>query len=151
MRFQTRARKRPFRGFLAWKIYNRENAVKLSAVLLALVAFTSCAASQSSAPKTPWKISLETSGGMAGRGNGSISINSDGAIEVTMTMRKSCSFTATADELQRVRELLAAAKPSTWKASYAPENRCCDRFQYDFTVDEAGTVTKTEWIDDPQP
>lgn len=125
--------------------------MKLSAFLLMLVTITSCAASQSAAPKTPWKISLDTSGGMAGRGAGNFSIDSDGNVAVTTMTRKRCTFKATDEELRHFTELLANAKPNTWKASYAPENRCCDRFEYALTIDEAGTVTKTEWIDDPLP
>ena len=52
-----------------WKIYNRENAMKLSALAIILLSM-SCAASQSK-PVTPWRVEVVTSGGMTGRGNGS--------------------------------------------------------------------------------
>jgi hypothetical protein len=125
--------------------------VKLSAFLLMLMTLTSCAASQSAAPPTPWKLSLTTSGGFAGRGNGSVSLDSSGAIAVTTIANKSCTFTASADELQQFTNLLAAARPDAWKASYAPENKCCDRIEYTLTYDAAGKVTETSWIDDPLP
>jgi hypothetical protein len=125
--------------------------VKLSAILLILMTLGSCAASQASAPATPWAISLTSSGGLAGRGNGSYAIDSTGKIAVTTMASRSCSFQATDEELRRFSDLLAAAKPEKWKASYIPEDRCCDRFEYSLTVDVAGTITKTEWIDNPLP
>ncbi|HEX7831792.1 MAG TPA: hypothetical protein VF787_19205 [Thermoanaerobaculia bacterium] len=125
--------------------------MKLSAFLLMLMTFASCAASQSTTPVTPWKLELTTAGGFSGRGNGAYTIDSSGNITIKTIGGKSCSFTATADELRRFNELLAKAKPREWKASYAPEDRCCDRIEYTLTLDQAGTVTKTEWIDDPLP
>ncbi len=151
MLFQTHARKRLFRGLFAVEIHNLESAVKLSAFLLTLMTLASCAASQPSAPATPWTISLTSSGGLAGRGNGSYAINSSGEIAITTSLGRSCSFQATEEELRRFRSLLAAASPERWKASYMPEDRCCDRFEYTLTVDEAGKVITTEWIDDPVP
>lgn len=124
--------------------------MKLFAVLLFMTT-GSCAASQASAPATPWKISLTSSGGLAGRGNGSYAIDSSGTIAVTTMTGKSCSFQASDEVRQRFSDLLASAKPREWKASYIPKDRCCDRFEYALTVDEAGTVTRTEWIDNPPP
>ncbi|HEX2835771.1 MAG TPA: hypothetical protein VHW00_22370 [Thermoanaerobaculia bacterium] len=125
--------------------------MKLSAFLMLILSLTSCAASQSTAPATPWKLELTTSGGITGRGNGSVSLDSGGALAVTTIANKSCSFEASADELRRFTELLAAARPGNWKESYAPENRCCDRIEYTLSYDAAGTVTKSSWIDDPLP
>lgn len=125
--------------------------MKLSAFLMLILSLTSCAASQSTAPATPWKLELTTSGGITGRGNGSVSLDSAGALAITTIANKSCSFDASADELRRFTELLAAAHPERWNESYAPENKCCDRIEYTLRYDAAGKMTETSWIDDPLP
>ena len=139
-----------FRTFLTFFVYNRENAMKLSGMTVILMMMLSCAAS-SSAPKEPWRVSVTSSGGVAGRGAGSFAINSDGEISVRTMMGRSCTLRASDADLQRFRELLANARPETWDASYVPENSCCDRFEYELTLDQAGTEKTVKWIDDPMP
>src|SRR4028119_1296392 len=85
------------------------------------------------------------------RGAGNYAVASDGNVRVTAINGRECTFTLTNDELRRITELLGRSRRSGWKASYVPEESCCDRFAYTLTVDEAGAVTKTEWIDDPLP
>jgi len=114
------------------------------------VALTMCAASHSK-PQTPWRVEIATSGGIAGRGMGTFAIASDGTVSVKTMTGTTCSNRATDDEIARIEELLAAARPEQWSASYAPENRCCDRFEYTLTIEEADRKTTTEWIDDPLP
>lgn len=122
--------------------------MKLSA--LAVLMFAACAASQSS-PVRPWRVELRTSGGIAGKGVGTYSIDSTGNVEIVSMNGKSCTFQVKADELSRIEHLIADAKPESWNPSYAPENRCCDRIEYTLTVDQAGTKRTVEWIDDPLP
>jgi hypothetical protein len=119
-------------------------------LLLTLAVLASCAAS-GPRPAEPWRVEVATSGGIAGRGMGTYAVSSDGKADVTLTNGRSCSFALTADELRRTADVLRGARPAEWKASYVPENSCCDRFEYDLTLDEAGAVTKTKWIDDPLP
>jgi hypothetical protein len=147
---ETGARKGVFAGVFVIRLYNRENAMKLSVMMLMMLSVVSCAASQPSSP-TPWKLSLTSEGGLAGRGNGSYSIDSDGAIQVTTAMGKSCSYRASAEELQRFQSLINAASPQRWSAAYIPEDSCCDRFQYALTATIGEKETKTAWIDDPLP
>lgn len=123
--------------------------MKLSALSLFLL-LMSCAASQSK-PVTSWRIEVTTMGGITGRGNGSWAIGSDGKVTVTTMSGRSCTFDATAEERARIETLLANARPDTWAAEYAPEDRCCDRIEYTMTVDEGGVQRKVEWIDDPEP
>ena len=99
----------------------------------------------------PWRITLTSSGGFAGRGAGNYTIDSAGGIEVRSTSGKTCSFRATAEDLTRYAELLRNAQPESWKPSYAPANRCCDRIEYELTVEWNGATHSTEWIDDPDP
>lgn len=122
--------------------------MKLSMVLTFML--TACAASQST-PVAPWRVEVATSGGIAGRGVGTYAIASDGTIDVVSMNGKRCSFRATAEELARIESLLAAAAPEKWSASYAPAERCCDRIQYDLSIDQGGSKRTVEWIDDPLP
>jgi hypothetical protein len=133
-----------------YRIYNRENAMKLSLMML-MVSVVACAASSRTAPSEPWRFEVTSSGGITGRGAGSYSIASDGTIEVTSPANTACRFEATDEEKSRFRTLLANARPEQWKASYVPENPCCDRFEYELTVVEAGKERKVKWIDDPLP
>ncbi|HEX9982528.1 MAG TPA: hypothetical protein VGF69_04630 [Thermoanaerobaculia bacterium] len=119
--------------------------------VLCLFLLTACAASQSTAPDTPWRAELATSGGFSGRGLGNLSIDSDRKLTLTTMTSKSCTFDATAEELATFGRLVGTANAEGWAASYAPENECCDRIEYLLTVDEAGKVGKTRWIDDPKP
>jgi hypothetical protein len=130
-------------------VYNMETAMKLS-VVATMMLVLSCAASRT-APAEPWSVSVTSSGGIAGRGAGSYAIASDGQVSVTSMMGKSCTFRATDEEMRRFRDLLANARPKTWKASYVPENSCCDRFEYELVFDEAGAKHTVKWIDDPEP
>ncbi|HYH06963.1 MAG TPA: hypothetical protein VEK11_07860 [Thermoanaerobaculia bacterium] len=122
--------------------------MKLS--FLTMMILTACAASHTK-PKTPWRIDLVTSGGFAGKGNGNYAISSDGKITITSMGGKVCTFDAAADELAKFETLVANAKPADWKESYIPENPCCDRFQYDLTLDQDGAKRVTRWVDDPDP
>jgi hypothetical protein len=137
----------------AREIYNVENGAMLSVrgcIADLAVTLTMCAASHSR-PMTPWRVEIATSGGLAGRGVGTFAIASDGTVSVRTMTGKSCSYRATEEEIQRFEELLTAATPEKWSASYAPENRCCDRIEYTLTFDEADRRFTTEWIDGPLP
>ena len=123
--------------------------MKLSVIGMMLL-ILSCAAS-GTAPAEPWFVSVTSSGGFAGRGAGSYSINSAGEIAVTSMTGKSCTFRASEEEMTRFRELLGNARPETWKESYIPKDPCCDRFEYELTLDEAGKKRTVKWIDDPDP
>lgn len=123
--------------------------MKLSTMAMMLL-MLSCAAARTE-PAEPWSVSVTSSGGITGKGAGSYSIDSAGTIHVTTMIGKSCSYTATAEELTRFRSLVASARPTAWAASYIPENACCDRIEYELTLDEAGTKKTVRWIDDPAP
>lgn len=124
--------------------------MKGSGLLLSVILFTSCAASNAS-PSEPWRIAVTSSGGLAGRGTGSYAVASNGIVNATLFNGSACTFRLTAEELARFVALLAASRRSEWKESYIPENPCCDRFEYILEVDEGGAVTMAKWIDDPLP
>jgi hypothetical protein len=123
--------------------------MKLSVIAM-MVMMMSCAASQT-APAEPWSVEVTSSGGLAGKGAGSYAIRSNGEVTVTSMMGRTCTFQATEAELARFRELLTNAKPESWAGSYIPEESCCDRFEYELTLNEAGKTRKVTWIDDPAP
>jgi hypothetical protein len=143
------ARNRRFRTNFACDLYNMENGAMRSRLLLLIpLILFGCALTT---VKRPWKLELVTSGGFTGKGTGSVTIDSDRAILVTSPARAQCSFTASADELRRYESLLSAARPQAWSASYAPENRCCDRIDYDLTFTSVDRKYTTEWISAPRP
>lgn len=124
--------------------------MKLSRILLALLFVTACAAARSR-PERPWSIEVSTSGGFSGRGIGRYAVDSDGRVRVTKMNGDDCSFELTNEELGDLETLLAKATPRKWRDSYVGQNTCCDRIIYSLTLDEAGDVTKTRWIDAPPP
>lgn len=130
-------------------VYNMETVMKLS-VVATMMLVLSCAASHT-APVEPWSVSVTSSGGIAGRGAGSYAIASDGQVSVTSMSGRSCTFRATEEEIRRFKELLTNARPETWEPSYIPKDPCCDRFEYELVLDEAGKKQTVKWIDDPQP
>jgi hypothetical protein len=137
------ATKAGFRAVLYADFYNMESAMKLSRILLSLMFVGACAAAPSR-PERPWKIELTSSGGITGRGAGSATITSEGKITTDR-----CGKEASDDDLRRIERLLADARPERWRDSYVPENSCCDRIEYALTIDEAGKVRTTRWLDGP--
>ena len=123
--------------------------MKLSAVAVLLL--MSCAASQSSAPREPWRVAVTTSGGITGRGNGGWTIDHEGKIAVTAMSGTRCAFEATAADRTRFEKLFANARPETWRTSYVPEDSCCDRIEYTMTIEHGGTQREVKWVDDPAP
>jgi hypothetical protein len=145
-----RARTARFRRVFACRLYNMENAPMHSfRVLLAAIVLTACAASPR--PAEPWKIQLKSSGGFAGQGAGTYTVESTGKVTAASPFFKGCSYSLSADELRQFRKVLGAAKPETWKKSYMPENRCCDRFEWVLTFEEGPKSYTTEWLDSGPP
>jgi hypothetical protein len=117
--------------------------------MLIVIAAVACAASQPK-PASPWRLDMATSGGFAGRGIGSAAIDSEGNVSVTTMSRKSCTYQASGEELTNVERLLASSEPAKW-GDYVPENKCCDRIEYELTYDEAGRKYVARWITEPLP
>ena len=121
----------------------------LSIVALAALGI-SCAASQS-APAEPWRVSVTSSGGLAGHGMGNYSIGSDGVVSVTNMAGKTCTFTATTAEVAHVGKLVGGADAARWRESYMPEDTCCDRIEWTLRVEEGSRTTTTKWLDREGP
>jgi hypothetical protein len=141
-----RATKAAFRAILCAGFYNMESAMKLSRIFLSLMIVVACTAARS-APERPWRIEVTTSGGLTGRGLGTFAIDSDGKIAIRRMNGEPCNYDASKEELARIEALLGDARPDRWRESYLPENTCCDRIEYTMTVDEAGEITSTRWLD----
>jgi hypothetical protein len=127
-----------------------ESAMKLSRIFLSLMIVVACTAARS-AQERPWRIEVTTSGGLAGRGIGTFAIDSDGKIAIRRMNGEPCSYDASKEELARIERLLGDATPDRWRESYLPENTCCDRIEYAMTIDEAGEIASTRWLDAPPP
>ena len=123
--------------------------MKLS-ILASMLLMGACAAARTR-PVEPWSVSVTSSGGLAGKGAGSYSINSNREITVTTMTGKVCNLQASDATMAQFNTLLTNAKPDAWGTSYLPEETCCDRFEYELTLDEAGTKRTVKWIDDPAP
>lgn len=124
--------------------------MKLSRIFLVGMIVAACAAARSR-PERPWRIEVSTSGGITGDGIGTFAIDSGGKIAIRQMNGTECAFEAAKEELDRIETLLGQARTERWRESYVPENSCCDRIEYALTVDEAGEVAKTRWIDAPPP
>jgi hypothetical protein len=128
----------------ARELYNVENEPMRSGKWLLLVVVALGCGTSSPTTVRPWTLELATSGGITGRGLGTIRIDSGGTAVVG-----DCSSNVT--DLERFDALLANARPAQWRESYVPENPCCDRIEYALTADIAGRTHRTRWIDDPLP
>jgi hypothetical protein len=129
-------------------LYNVENdGMRSRLPLLLLLVLFGCALTP---VKRPWKLELTTGGGFTGQGLGSITLDSGGAIHVKTPFRGECDSRATATELASYEALLAKARPKTWRESYMPENRCCDRVDFHLTLTIVDRSWKTEWMP-PEP
>ena len=124
--------------------------MKLSRIFLSLTIVVGCTAARS-APERPWRIEVTTSGGLTGSGIGTFALDSDGKIAIRQMNGEPCSYDASKEELARIESLLGKADPAGWRESYLPENTCCDRIEYTMTVDEAGEIASTRWLDAPPP
>lgn len=127
--------------------------MKLSVMTMILLA--ACAGANGTpneaASAAPWRIEMTSSGGFAGRGAGNYTLDSSGALAMTTMNGRACTFQLEPAEVARFASLLDAAHPADWKPSYAPEDRCCDRIEYQLKVNFEGKDHATEWIDDPLP
>lgn len=124
--------------------------MKLSRIFLSLTIAVACTAARS-APERPWRIEVTTSGGLTGSGIGTFALDSDGKIAIRLMNGEPCSYDAPKEELARIESLLDKASPDRWRESYLPENTCCDRIEYAMTIDEAGVIASTRWLDAPPP
>ena len=122
--------------------------MNLSRILISLAILSACTGFRS-VPERPWRIEVSTSGGLTGRGVGGFTVDSDRKVEIRRMNGEVCRYTMTEQERAHIERVFAEAKPDRWRDSYLPKDTCCDRVISTFTVDEAGKVVTTKWIDGP--
>ena len=140
-----RARNRTNSRANACRIYNVENARTLSLLIVLLAA---CAASPPPEPQ-PWRVEVTSSGGIAGKGAGSMVADSEGTVTVTTIARKTCPGRLSETELRRLADAIAKAKPEEWQPLH-PEDICCDRIEWSLALEIGGKTHTFTWIDDPK-
>jgi hypothetical protein len=131
------------------------------AVVLAL------AVGQTGSEVPEWRVELRSSGGITGRGAGSISVQADGTVALTRAAAvrrpdQSGEPTCTVrlpDKVKPVADALHGLQPDTWRERYTPGGNpggCCDQFQWDLEVTRAGGGSspgqlRTSWVGEPAP
>lgn len=94
-----------------------------------------------------WSLRLSSSGGITGRGDGSVSIDSDGQVEKTTPNGAICRGTVEDDLLETLESAIAAARPGGWRGQYFIEGGA-DFFTYSLTMEIDGKEQRgVEWND----
>lgn len=95
-----------------------------------------------------WLLTIETEGGIAGRGTGGITLDSKGDATVSDMVRQ-CTVEVPVETLAEVDRNVRAAKPSAWKPEYSSPG--ADRFLYRLTLTtilgEESTTWQTTWVE----
>lgn len=109
---------------------------------------TSPATSPAAPPLGPrsWSVKIQTSGGFAGSGKGSVALHSDG------TVVQPCKRRASAAELATVGEAVARSHPAEWLPVYRKESGLTDQFHYELSLesehdDGSTTSHRAAWRD----
>ena len=98
---------------------------------------------------TAWKVEIETSGGLTGRGTGGILITSDGVLQAA-TESKNCQAKLTPGELKTIARLISRARPRAWRPSYQRADNPyggADQFQYRLRLTTGAETHETFWYD----
>jgi hypothetical protein len=97
-----------------------------------------------------WTVTIDTSGGITGRGLGRVEAHSDGSVSATSIPSKSAETKLTAEELQTLDRLVRAADPKHWQVS--PEQRGADYIIYTIRLEREGEMSHTlTWSDGTPP
>jgi hypothetical protein len=101
----------------------------------------------------PWSLKFTTSGGFAGVGIGSISVDSDGKFDNSEPMspqkiRKGCTSTLRPRQLEPISEAVAQAKPEDWNRSDL-DLAAPDAFSYklELRMGSDAPPTTVQWYD----
>jgi hypothetical protein len=113
-------------------------------------------AQQVPAEKRNWVLTISTTGGFTGRGNGSITADAAGNIQTGARFPPDCSAKLAAAELQPLASAVAESRPDSWTTSYThPKNPsgCCDQFGYTLTLEfdspqRTRSSHRTFWFDE---
>lgn len=94
-----------------------------------------------------WSLVVESSGGITGMGDGSISIDSGGLVEKTDPNGRDCRVTIEGKRLDDLWSAVEAARPSSWNNRYL-QQAGADFFTYTLTLEINGVEHEpVEWND----
>lgn len=112
---------------------------RLVIVSYALLLLAGCGAA-TDPEQIRWRVSLVSSGGIAGEGTGNVVASSDGNVTVERLTR-TCHSKLTAENLRGLQRSVAAVAPGRWQTGYLPSDQqvCCDRLSWRLDVELEGT------------
>ncbi len=122
----------------------------IATLLVTTILFPSCSVTTSSRSST-WSIQMNTSGGLTGRGNGNVVIDSQGQIvyekpDFPNKQSPPCKGSLSDDDLRELKTAVDKTKPEGWKiaglAVAAP-----DAFGYHLTLRREKETYEVEWYD----
>jgi hypothetical protein len=106
-------------------------------------------------PPERWSLTIDTTGGLTGRGAGRVTISSSGSVSASGTPFATCpGKSLTSQQVQTLARAVHGARLRQWAAAYVqPSNPegCCDQFRYSMTLDVEGAADaatehhKTGW------
>jgi hypothetical protein len=126
----------------------------IGSVLGIVVMVLAPACGRQESANSSWSVRVDTSGGFAGIGNGSIAIDSKGkSIYIKPTPRNMqatpCEANLTKEQLRDISEAVSLAKPEGWKVAglgvAAP-----DAFGYVLSLKRGSETYKVMWYDNTQ-
>lgn len=130
---------------------------------IALIVLLTLAGCATAPAHRAWKLDLVTAGGIDGKANGRMTVDSRGMVRVKMDNSIARDFHASAHQMWQYSTVLASAEPETWKASYLAEARkpasrelyqpleCCGPVEFHLTMTVDGKEFKTAWLEPQQP
>ena len=90
-----------------------------------------------------WRLEITSSGGLTGRGLGSIAIENGMAEGRTMS-GTSCASELTASEREELQRLVDAARPAAWQNQKPPAGSA-DMIEYTLTLRRGGETKSVTW------
>lgn len=105
-------------------------------MLLAALLFIAACTPERDPEQVRWRVSLTSSGGISGQGNGSVVAASDGSLEVKRFAR-TCHTQLSPNNLRALQKAVGSIAPGRWKTGYLPHDAevCCDRFYWGLVVE----------------
>jgi hypothetical protein len=111
---------------------------RIVSVLVAAALLVGCGGTPD-AEQIHWRVSLKSSGGVAGNGTGNVVASSDGVVAVERLSR-TCRAKLTAENLRGLQRAVAAVAPGRWQTGYAPgEQQMGARLYWRLDVELQGT------------
>jgi hypothetical protein len=92
-----------------------------------------------------WSVSLESSGGITGAGEGSVEVRSDGRTVAIDPQGRRCEEILSGDNFAAVARAVVGTDPEEWEQNYEPPSGSADFFTFDLTVDRDGEETSSSW------